>query len=683
MAPSRIWVKNMVPKALIRKQILAVRNAMDRQEQERKSSRIAHKFLESDDCQKAAMIYLYAGYGSEALTQELCGELFTMGKRIAMPRVAADGIHMDFYEIQNYNELTKGYRGILEPDASKGPAGPPDLLVMPGAAFDRKCNRIGYGKGFYDRYLTRYPKLKTVAFAFECQIVDEIPAEPHDYRPDVVITEDRNIKKEIKKMYNEILLDEIDLNQEPPVVEPERQYYFMAKCRRHVEDESRRLGRPLTAAVITFGCQMNARDSEKLEGILSRIGYEKAESEEQADFVIFNTCTVRDNANQRVYGHLGVLKKNKRENPGMIIGLCGCMMQEPSVIEKIKKSYPHVEMIFGTHNIYRFAELIYNKLTTQGLLIDIWEDTDKIVENLPSDRKYPFKSGINIMFGCNNFCSYCIVPYVRGRERSRKPEDIIQEIKELSADGVVEIMLLGQNVNSYGKTLDTPLSFAGLLREIEKIEGIRRIRFMTSHPKDLSDELIQVMKESKKICRHLHLPLQSGSSRILKEMNRRYDKEQYLNLALKIRREIPDIAITTDIIVGFPGETHEDVNDTLDVIEKVRFDNAFTFLYSKRTGTPAAAMENQIAKEVAQREFDRVLSRVQEISKEMTERFTGQTMDVLVEEVNAHDPSLVTGRLTNNNMVHFRGGSDLIGKIVDVRLVECRGFYYMGEMVCG
>ena len=310
---------------------------------------------------------------------------------------------------------------------------------------------------------------------------------------------------------------------------------------------------------------------------------------------------------------------------------------------------------------------------------DIW-DTDKIVEDLPVERKYSFKSGINIMFGCNNFCSYCIVPYVRGRERSRNPKDIIREIEGLVADGVVEIMLLGQNVNSYGKNLEDPITFAQLLQEVEKIEGLERIRFMTSHPKDLSEELIEVMKHSKKICRHLHLPLQSGSTKILKAMNRRYTKEQYLELAEKIRREIPDMAITTDIIVGFPGETKEDVDETIDVIRRVKYDNAFTFIYSKRTGTPAAAME-QVPEEQVKEQFDRVLKTVQETAREQVSRYQGQTCDVLVEEINENDNSLVTGRMSNNTLVHFPGDASLVGKLVNVSLDECHGFYYMGHMV--
>lgn len=462
--------------------------------------------------------------------------------------------------------------------------------------------------------------------------------------------------------------------------ETKLQYEFMDKAAIYVKKLEEDLGRKPTCCVTTFGCQMNARDSEKLVGILEKVGYELID-DETADFVIYNTCTVRDNANQRVYGRLGALQSQKRKSPYKKIALCGCMMQEPGVIEKIKKSYRFVDLIFGTHNIYKFAELLVRMFENDGMVIDIWEDTDKIVEDLPVERKFAFKSGINIMFGCNNFCSYCIVPYVRGRERSREPKDILREIENLVKDGVVEIMLLGQNVNSYGKNLENPMTFAQLLQEIEKIEGLQRIRFMTSHPKDLSDELIEVMKNSKKICRHLHLPLQSGSTRILSAMNRRYDKEKYVELALKIRKEIPDIALTTDIIVGFPGETDEDVDDTIDVIKKVQYENAFTFIYSKRTGTPAAAMENQVPEEVVKRNFDRVLSTVQNMARERVSLLEGKTMPALVEEMNEHDSSLVTGRLSNNIIVHFPGDESLIGTIVDVVLDECHGFYYVGHIV--
>ena len=479
---------------------------------------------------------------------------------------------------------------------------------------------------------------------------------------------------------NTLDLDKIDLSAEAPVQEPERQYYFMAKLRALVKEKSEKLGRPLVASAQTFGCQMNARDSEKIKGILETVGYEITESE-KADFIVYNTCTVRENANLKVYVHLGLMGHEKKNNPDMMIALCGCMMQEPQVVEKIKKSYRFVNLVFGTHNLYKFAELVYTSMISDRMIIDVWKDTDKIVEDLPCDRKYFFKSGVNIMFGCNNFCSYCIVPYVRGRERSREPEEIIKEIRSLVADGVVEVMLLGQNVNSYGKNLKNPMSFAKLLEEVEKIEGLERIRFMTSHPKDLSDELIEVMAKSKKICQHLHLPLQSGSSRILKIMNRKYTKEHYLELVEKLRKAMPDISLTTDIIVGFPGETEEDFQETLDVVRKVRYDSAFTFIYSKRTGTPAAVMENQVPEDVVKDRFDRLLKEVQEIAKETSSRYAGQMVEVLAEEKNHQEEGYLTGRLSNNLLVHFKGGESLIGKLVSVHLTESRGFYYMGELV--
>ena len=483
-------------------------------------------------------------------------------------------------------------------------------------------------------------------------------------------------------MYENIDFDNIDLTQNPPQEEPDRQYYYIAKARQYVQEKSRKKGRPLTFCVNTFGCQMNARDSEKLIGILEQIGYVKKETED-ADFVIYNTCTVRENANNKVYGRLGYLHSQKKKNPDMMIGLCGCMMQEPEVVEKIRTSYRFVDLVFGTHNIYKFAELIVAAFESKGMIVDIWKDTDKIVEDLPVERKYTFKSGVNIMFGCNNFCSYCIVPYVRGRERSRDPKDIIREIERLVADGVVEVMLLGQNVNSYGKNLEHPMTFAQLLEEVEKIDGLERIRFMTSHPKDLSDELIEVLGKSKKICKHMHLPLQSGSSRILKEMNRHYTKEQYLELVKKIRAAVPDIALTTDIIVGFPGETEEDFLETMEVVKEVQYDSAFTFIYSKRTGTPAATKEDQVSPEVVKDRFDRLLHVVQEIGSQKAGALQGTVQKVLIEEINAQDEHLVTGRLSNNSVVHVPGGADLIGKIVNVSLDECKGFYYLGTLAEG
>lgn len=462
--------------------------------------------------------------------------------------------------------------------------------------------------------------------------------------------------------------------------ETEKQKYYIQKCKELVKIKEQQYGRKLSACVVTFGCQMNFKDSEKLMGILSEIGYEETD-DEHADLVLYNTCTVRENANLKIYGRLGYLSKIKEKNPEMIIGLCGCMMQEPQVVEKLNKSYRFIDMIFGTHNIFLLAQLLYERLISGHKVEDIWDGTTEIVEELPTVRKYDFKSGVNIMYGCNNFCSYCIVPYVRGRERSRNPEDIIDEIKHLVSNGVVEIMLLGQNVNSYGKTLENPITFAQLLQRIEDIEGLKRIRFMTSHPKDLSDELIKVMAKSKKICKQMHLPLQSGSSRLLKIMNRHYNKEQYLTLVEKLRKEIPDIGITTDIIVGFPGETEEDFEETLDVVKKAQYDSAFTFIYSKRSGTPAAKMPDQVPEDIVKDRFDRLLSLVNSISKEKTKTLEGSVQEVLVEEVNKKIPGYVSGRLSNNSVVHFPADVSLIGSLVNVKLKEAKGFYYMGEMV--
>ena len=457
-----------------------------------------------------------------------------------------------------------------------------------------------------------------------------------------------------------------------------RQLRFIEEGKKITEKLNAEAGRRMKACVVTFGCQMNARDSEKLTGILANMGFEMTE-DENADFVIYNTCSVRDNANQKVYGKLGVLNTYKKRNPHMKIALCGCMTQEESVIDKIQNSYPFVDLIFGTHNLYKFPEYFVYMMQKKGMFIDVWESTTKIVEDLPVIRKYPFKSGVNIMFGCDKFCTYCIVPYVRGRERSREPEEIVSEIEKLVKDGVKEVMLLGQNVNSYGKNLEKKTTFPELLRMVEQIEGLQRIRFMTPYPSDFDDDMIACMKDSKKICRHIHLPLQSGSSRILKKMNRRYTKEEFLELALKLRRELPDVAITTDIIVGFPGETKEDIDETLDVIRKVCFDNAFTFIYSKRTGTPAASMPDQVAEEDIKVWFDEVLSLVQNCAKERTALLQDRVEDVLVEDINSHDSSLVTGRMSNNTLVHFPGDRSLIGEIVTVKLEECRGFYYLGK----
>lgn len=472
----------------------------------------------------------------------------------------------------------------------------------------------------------------------------------------------------------------IDTTKDIPMKEPYRQYYFIKKSREKVKELEENAGRKLTACITTFGCQMNERDSEKLLAILKLVGY-KIEDSEDADFVMFNTCTVRENANLKVYGHLGRIAHYKKRNPLLKVGLCGCMMQEDLVVENIKKNHKYVDLIFGTHNIYKFAELLYTCLTNEDMIIDIWKGTDEIIEDIPSERKYFFKAGINIMFGCDKYCSYCIVPYVRGKERSRACEDIIKEITELSKSGVKEIMLLGQNVNSYGRKRDDKVNFAQLLREVEKIEGIERIRFMTPHPKDFDDEVIEVMKNSKKICKQLHMPLQSGSNSILKAMHRYYTKESYLELIEKIRKAVPDIEFSTDIIVGFPGETEEDFQDTLEVVSKVKYNTAFTFIYSKRSGTPAATLENQVPKEVVNDRYDRLHNLVREISSERVKSKEGMIMPVLVEEYKEDDSLNLSGRLSDNTIVHFTGGKRLVGEIVDVKLTQACGFYFKGELI--
>lgn len=451
------------------------------------------------------------------------------------------------------------------------------------------------------------------------------------------------------------------------------------KLKEIVQKQSEEKGRPMTACVVTFGCQMNERDSEKLKGILKAAGYELTESE-KADVVLYNTCTVRENADTRVFGRLGYLNTIKKKNKEMIIGLCGCMGQEPHIVEKLKESYKFVDLIFGTFNVYKLAELLYAHITSGNSIIDVWEESKEFVELLPTERKYSFKSGVNIMYGCDNFCTYCIVPYVRGREKSRPVEDIVDEIKRLTETGVVEVCLLGQNVNSYGKGLDGNVTFASLLREIEKIDGLQRIRFMTPHPKDLSDEVIEVMANSKKICRHIHLPAQSGSSNILKKMNRNYTREDYLALVDKIKTAMPDISITTDLIVGFPGETEEDFEDTLSLVKEVGYSSAFTFQYSKRTGTPAATFEDQVPEEVMTERFNRLLETVKE-SSGCNDDLAGKTMDVLAEGKNEKLEGYLSGRLSNNMLVHFKGDEDLIGKIIDVHIDESKGFYYFGTIV--
>ena len=435
-------------------------------------------------------------------------------------------------------------------------------------------------------------------------------------------------------------------------------------------------------SILTMGCQLNENDSEKLSGMIEEMGYTRTENIEEADLIVFNTCCVRENAEDKLFGKLGEVKKIK-EKRGTIIAIGGCMMQEEHIVEKLQKSYPFFDIVFGTHTLHKFPQDLYNIILNKKRIKDIINIDGEIVEGLPIKRDDKIKASVTIMYGCNNFCSYCIVPYVRGRERSRKPEDIIKEVKQVVSEGVKEVMLLGQNVNSYGKTLEEPMSFAELLREVEKVEGLERIRFMTPHPKDLSDDLIEVMATSKKVCKHMHLPMQSGSSRLLKLMNRHYTKEQYIALAKKIQERIPGVSFTTDIIVGFPGETEEDFEETLDVVREVGFDSAYTYVYSKRSGTPAASMEDQVDKDVIKDRFDRLLALLKETSAKNCKKKVGDIERVLIEEENTHEEGMLTGRLENNLLVHFRGCKEQIGTMADVKLVEEKGFYYMGEQIHG
>ncbi|SKA86638.1 tRNA-i(6)A37 thiotransferase enzyme MiaB [Caloramator quimbayensis] len=432
----------------------------------------------------------------------------------------------------------------------------------------------------------------------------------------------------------------------------------------------------------TYGCQMNEEDSEKLASFLKGMGYIKAEDINSADVILFNTCCVREHAELKVYGNVGRLKKLKEKRPEIIIAICGCMMQQEGIPQAIKKKFPFVDIIFGTHNIHRFPELLQNALQSNSTIIEVWDKEEEIIEGIESERESDIKAFVTIMYGCNNFCSYCIVPYTRGRERSRKPEAIIEEIKQLASKGYKEITLLGQNVNSYGKDIEG-MSFAKLLRMVNEIEGIERIRFMTSHPKDLTDDVIEAIRDCEKLCEHIHLPVQSGSTKILKKMNRNYTKEKYLELVDKIKSNIKDVSITTDIIVGFPGETEEDFNETLDLVSKVEYDSAFTFIYSKRKGTPAAEYDDQIPDDVKHDRFNRLVELVNNICERKNMEYKDKIVEVLVEGPSKTDKSKITGRTRNGKLVHFTAidESDLKGKLVNVKITQPQNFILLGEYI--
>lgn len=429
-----------------------------------------------------------------------------------------------------------------------------------------------------------------------------------------------------------------------------------------------------------YGCAQNEADMETIRGMLEQMGYDFTDSPEDADIITINTCAVREGAEDRIYGNVGAFKKLKEKNPDLIIVVCGCMTQQAHIVDKLKKSYPYVDIVFGTHGIEKFPERLLKRLSGSKRILEI-EESGRIVEGLPIKRKPGTSANVSIIYGCNNFCSYCIVPYTRGRERSREKECIISEVTALVKEGKTEITLLGQNVNSYGKDLENKVTFAQLLREINEIEGIKRIRFMTSHPKDLSDELISAMAECKNVCKQLHLPLQAGSNRVLRDMNRKYTREDYLTLVEKIRRAMPDITLTTDIIVGFPNETKEEFNETLDIIKKVKYDGIFSFIYSKRNGTPAAKIDDKTPEEEKSANLSELLEVQKEIQMEKNKTYLGRKYEILADGESKTDENLLSGRTDGGKIVHFAGGKELIGKYVNVEITDVKSFYLTGKLV--
>ena len=469
----------------------------------------------------------------------------------------------------------------------------------------------------------------------------------------------------------------------PGETELARQLEYIRAIRAENDAFAAENGRKKKFYSLAMGCQMNAHDSEKLEGMLDEMGFDRTDEETEADFIIYNTCCVRENAEQKVYGKLGWLKHYKEtKNPDAVIALCGCMMQQETVLQTLRQKYRHVDIVFGTFNLYKLPELVATRMESGETVYDIWQEQREVVEDLPAIRHFPYKASVNIMFGCNNFCSYCIVPYVRGRERSRTPEDILAEVRRLAADGVKEVMLLGQNVNSYGKNLETPVSFAELLRMVNEVEGIERIRFMTSHPKDLSDELIQAMADCDKVCKYLHLPVQSGSSRILKLMNRKYTREWYLDRVAAIKRIIPDCGLTTDIFSGFHSETEEDHALSLSLMEECGYDAAFMFKYSERPGTYASKhLEDNVPEEVKVRRLNEIIALQNRLSAESNQRCIGKTYEVLVEGVSKRSRDQLFGRTEQNRVVVFDRGAHRVGDFVNVRVTEASSATLKGEEI--
>lgn len=456
---------------------------------------------------------------------------------------------------------------------------------------------------------------------------------------------------------------------------------FIMKLKEENARYAAKNGRARLALTETYGCQQNENDTERIRGMLRDAGFEFTDDAHKADVVIYNTCAVRENAEQKVFGRLGILKHIKEDRRDMVIAICGCMVQQEHITEKIKSVHEHVDLVFGTHALYKMPELLYQAMHQKKTVVDITASDGAIAEDIPIMRDDTKKAWVSVMYGCNNFCSYCIVPYVRGRERSRTPEAVLKEVKGLVDGGCTEIALLGQNVNSYGKDLDIDIDFADLMRMVNDIDGVERIRFMTSHPKDLSDKLIQTIAECDKVCKQLHLPFQAGSDSILKQMNRKYTKAEYLEKIARVKKAIPDISLSTDVIVGFPTETNEDFEETLDVLKQVEFDNIFSFIYSRREGTPAAKLDFVLTDEEIHANFNRLLEVQNEISKRKNEAYVGRVERVLVDGVSKNDDNTLSGRCDSSKIVNFKGDKSLIGKYINVEITEAHTWSLNGKIV--
>lgn len=466
-----------------------------------------------------------------------------------------------------------------------------------------------------------------------------------------------------------------------PMEEVQKQKEIIDRIRQRNDMEYQHSGKEKLAFIETYGCQQNENDSERIRGMLRDMGYGFTEDRDSADLILYNTCCVRENAELKVFGNIGSLKHYKANKPELLIGICGCMMQQEHIVNEIKKKYKHVDMVFGTHTLYRFPEVLENAMNESYTIIDILNTDGHIIEDVPIQREGNVKAWVSIMYGCNNFCSYCIVPYVRGRERSRDPEKIIQEVTQLVNEGYKEITLLGQNVNSYGKDLEEPMDFADLLQKVNDIEGIERIRFMTSHPKDISDKLIETMSRCKNVCEQLHLPFQAGSNKVLDAMNRKYTREKYLEIIKKVKAAIPGVALSSDIIVGFPGETNDDFEETIEVIRQVEFDLLFTFIYSPRKGTPAEKMEEVLTADEKHKNFQRLVDIQNEISKRKNDQYLNKTIEVLVEGTSKNNSEVLAGRTRTGKIVNFIGSEELIGQLVNVKITNVQTWSLMGELI--